>query len=45
MGTQAAATLPVLPLGSDRGAEYEGGEQAEQVVEKLGQLEGIQERH
>ncbi len=45
IGAQPGAALPVLPLGADQRAEHEGREQADQRVEKIEELEGVQELH
>src|SRR6202012_114478 len=45
VGAQPGAALPILPLGTDQRAQHEGREQADQRVEKIIELEGMDEFH
>jgi hypothetical protein len=40
-----AAALPVLLLGADQRAEYEGAEQTHQRVDEVGKIERMQNGH
>jgi hypothetical protein len=45
VGAQARAALPVLALGPYQGAEHERDQQADQRVEKIIKLKGLDELH
>jgi hypothetical protein len=45
VGSQTRATLAILPLGADQGSEHEGRQQADQRVEEIIKLEGLDEAH